>query len=172
MISDEPGDPSPGQPVRPIWDPENTRRLISFLASLLLLSLILAACAYSSVRGATEIDDPEDPDDEASSSSAYSETTEISLLDATVPSVPYKSIETNPKYKRSGGYSTMTEAISICAICKEFFQDNDEVRPLPCGHVYHSNCLIPWHLNQNHTCPLCKYRYLEEDTEQGGRSWS
>lgn len=58
---------------------------------------------------ATELDDPEDLLDETSSSSSYSETREISLLDAVAPPVAYKQTGVGARIKPLGGYSTFAE---------------------------------------------------------------
>ena len=42
----------------------------------------------------------------------------------------------------------------VCSICCEGMSS---ARITPCGHFYHQGCLQKW-LNDNTTCPLCKYR--------------
>lgn len=42
-----------------------------------------------------------------------------------------------------------------CIICMEPYQEQDELRILQCGHVFHKNCSEEW-LKMKHTCPLCK----------------
>ncbi|CAA7019960.1 unnamed protein product [Microthlaspi erraticum] len=42
-----------------------------------------------------------------------------------------------------------------CCICLAKYGDDEEVRELPCLHVFHVNCVDKW-LKINATCPLCK----------------
>lgn len=41
-----------------------------------------------------------------------------------------------------------------CAVCLSDFEQDDEVRRLPCGHTFHSGCVDKW-LTHNKVCPLC-----------------
>lgn len=45
------------------------------------------------------------------------------------------------------------ESVS-CSVCTEEFAENDTVRILPCGHIYHRRCIDPWFLDFGSTCPL------------------
>ena len=42
-----------------------------------------------------------------------------------------------------------------CIICMEEFQKNEKVKLLPCGHIFHDNCIKEWLMKQK-TCPFCK----------------
>jgi hypothetical protein len=44
---------------------------------------------------------------------------------------------------------------SSCSICLSDYQQGEELRYLPCNHVFHSECILPW-LKTNKTCPMCK----------------
>ena len=41
-----------------------------------------------------------------------------------------------------------------CSICTECFQERENVRVLPCSHIFHRHCIDPWLLNFSGTCPL------------------
>merc|ERR1719343_577889 len=40
-----------------------------------------------------------------------------------------------------------------CAICQDFMSAGEEVRRLPCAHMFHAECIARW-LHVKLTCPL------------------
>ncbi|XP_007009248.2 PREDICTED: probable E3 ubiquitin-protein ligase RHC2A [Theobroma cacao] len=58
-----------------------------------------------------------------------------------------------------------------CAVCKEQFELGTKVRNMPCNHLYHSNCILPW-LQLRNSCPVCRHELPaavgEEGSESGG----
>ncbi|KAH0449836.1 hypothetical protein IEQ34_020528 [Dendrobium chrysotoxum] len=44
---------------------------------------------------------------------------------------------------------------AVCCICLTKYVDNDDLRELPCGHFFHTECVDKW-LKINALCPLCK----------------
>ncbi|KAJ3709081.1 hypothetical protein LUZ61_012786 [Rhynchospora tenuis] len=44
---------------------------------------------------------------------------------------------------------------AVCCICLGKYANNDELRELPCLHVFHKDCVDKW-LKINALCPLCK----------------
>ncbi|KAG0680872.1 hypothetical protein C6P42_004596 [Pichia californica] len=44
----------------------------------------------------------------------------------------------------------------ICTICLDTFEDDDSVRGLICGHVFHQICIDPWLTTRSASCPICK----------------
>ncbi|XP_030457615.1 E3 ubiquitin-protein ligase At1g63170 [Syzygium oleosum] len=56
---------------------------------------------------------------------------------------------------------------AVCCICLSRYADNDELKELPCHHVFHVECIDKW-LKINASCPLCK----SEISESGGLSQS
>lgn len=41
-----------------------------------------------------------------------------------------------------------------CGICMDSFYDQEMVKKLPCGHIYHKDCLNQWMQTKN-KCPFC-----------------
>ncbi|KAG6519594.1 hypothetical protein ZIOFF_023088 [Zingiber officinale] len=52
---------------------------------------------------------------------------------------------------------------AVCAVCKDGILVNEIVKRLPCSHLYHKECILPW-LEIRNTCPLCRFE-LPTDSE-------
>jgi len=50
---------------------------------------------------------------------------------------------------------------TCCTICIEDFQDGDELKTLPCLHIYHKKCIDSW-LARDNSCPVCKHPIGEQ----------
>ncbi|XP_031621314.1 E3 ubiquitin-protein ligase Iruka [Contarinia nasturtii] len=42
-----------------------------------------------------------------------------------------------------------------CSVCWDNFERMELVRKLPCTHMYHEHCIVPW-LELHGTCPVCR----------------
>ncbi|KAL4950785.1 hypothetical protein BDW69DRAFT_51233 [Aspergillus filifer] len=58
--------------------------------------------------------------------------------------------------------SSHGDAHMECAVCMEDFDDDDSIRALTCGHIFHAACLDPWFTKRQARCPLCKTCYPPE----------
>ncbi|KAI3952883.1 hypothetical protein MKW92_035403 [Papaver armeniacum] len=44
---------------------------------------------------------------------------------------------------------------NACVICMDKFEAGTLVTYMPCSHIFHEACLVPW-LQENYFCPLCR----------------
>ncbi|XAR69011.1 Ubiquitin--protein ligase [Bertholletia excelsa] len=49
-----------------------------------------------------------------------------------------------------------------CAICREEMREGRDVCELPCEHLFHWICILPW-LRKTNTCPCCRRRLPTDD---------
>ncbi|KAK1284166.1 E3 ubiquitin-protein ligase RING1 [Acorus calamus] len=54
--------------------------------------------------------------------------------------------------------------ILVCAVCKDPMSINTEANQLPCSHLYHPSCILPW-LSSRNSCPICRYELPTDDPE-------
>lgn len=70
------------------------------------------------------------------------------------PPASQSSINAMPTVKMSE--RRLRSGDSHCPVCKESFELGSKAREMPCKHLYHSECIIPW-LEQHNSCPVCRY---------------
>ncbi|KAF9198994.1 E3 ubiquitin-protein ligase rnf13 [Haplosporangium sp. Z 27] len=46
-----------------------------------------------------------------------------------------------------------------CAICLEEYEVGEQLRELPCKHIFHTQCIDPWFKDIHSICPVCKRDY-------------
>ncbi|KAI6069954.1 RING finger protein 103 [Aix galericulata] len=44
-----------------------------------------------------------------------------------------------------------------CVVCLENFRHGCLLMGLPCGHVFHQNCIVMWLAGGRHCCPVCRW---------------
>ncbi|KAM4710441.1 E3 ubiquitin-protein ligase RNF103 [Discoglossus pictus] len=44
-----------------------------------------------------------------------------------------------------------------CVVCLENFENGSLLMGLPCGHVFHHNCIVMWLAGGRHCCPVCRW---------------
>ncbi|XP_044251605.1 E3 ubiquitin-protein ligase Arkadia [Drosophila takahashii] len=59
------------------------------------------------------------------------------------------------KYRRVRRPSETDEDAEKCAICLTLFEIENEVRRLPCMHLFHTDCVDQWLVTNKH-CPICR----------------
>ncbi|KAK9885105.1 hypothetical protein WA026_009327 [Henosepilachna vigintioctopunctata] len=50
-----------------------------------------------------------------------------------------------------------------CTVCLKMFCEKELAKQLPCNHLFHSECIMPW-LSKTNSCPLCRHE-METDDE-------
>ncbi|KAF8051752.1 hypothetical protein N665_1671s0010 [Sinapis alba] len=57
-----------------------------------------------------------------------------------------------------------SDSQSHCAVCKETFLLNSLARGMPCSHIYHPDCILPWLAIRN-SCPVCRHELPAEEED-------
>ena len=51
-----------------------------------------------------------------------------------------------------------------CTVCQEQFAAGDSAIEMPCHHVFHVDCLMPW-LERHNSCPTCRLELPTDDPD-------
>ncbi|GJN15889.1 hypothetical protein PR202_gb02834 [Eleusine coracana subsp. coracana] len=51
-----------------------------------------------------------------------------------------------------------------CAVCRDGVTAGQRVKWMPCSHLYHDECILPW-LQVRNSCPLCRFELPTDDPE-------
>ncbi|XP_042498173.1 E3 ubiquitin-protein ligase At1g63170-like [Macadamia integrifolia] len=73
-----------------------------------------------------------------------------------LPSWKYKQVDSHSGPGDAAEYNSDSENENLeCCICLARYKDKEEVRQLPCSHIFHQSCVDQW-LRIISSCPLCK----------------
>jgi hypothetical protein len=73
-----------------------------------------------------------------------------------LPSWKYKEVDSNLDLGNdTDSNSELSNEDPECCICLAKYKDKEELRQLPCTHVFHLKCVDHW-LRITSCCPLCK----------------
>jgi E3 ubiquitin-protein ligase RNF115/126 len=56
-----------------------------------------------------------------------------------------------------------------CSVCKDEFEVKQNLVYLPCKHIYHDECIMPW-LKERNSCPTCRFELPAEDDVDGKKN--
>ncbi|KAL6579449.1 hypothetical protein OROMI_009665 [Orobanche minor] len=66
--------------------------------------------------------------------------------------------------------SLLKSELAQCAVCKDDFEMGTVVKQMPCKHVYHQECILPW-LELHNSCPVCRFELPTDDPDyESGRT--
>lgn len=51
-----------------------------------------------------------------------------------------------------------------CSVCLTEVNKDEETILVPCGHMFHAQCIIKW-LEMHNTCPVCRYELPTDDAD-------
>uniref|UniRef100_A0A5B7BRV4 RING-type E3 ubiquitin transferase n=1 Tax=Davidia involucrata TaxID=16924 RepID=A0A5B7BRV4_DAVIN len=83
------------------------------------------------------------------------------------PPASKSAVEALPSIKADD--QLLSSDLAQCAVCKDDFERGMEVKQMPCKHVYHSDCILPW-LELHNSCPLCRYELPTDNPDYENRS--
>ncbi|CDW91571.1 ring finger protein [Stylonychia lemnae] len=49
----------------------------------------------------------------------------------------------------------------LCTVCQENMALGTKAMIMPCGHIFHPDCVLPW-LKEHNTCPVCRFELPTE----------
>lgn len=87
------------------------------------------------------------------------------------PPASKEVIKNLKRFKMNEEYCKKDEKSNLeyptCSVCLTELSKGDETVLIPCGHLYHDQCITKW-LDMHNTCPVCRYElpteYIDYET--------
>ncbi|CAA6662700.1 unnamed protein product [Spirodela intermedia] len=83
------------------------------------------------------------------------------------PPASKSAVESLPTIKITKELLVSDEA--QCAVCKDTFEVGEDAMQMPCKHLYHGDCILPW-LELHNSCPVCRYELPTDDPDYEQRA--
>ncbi|ERN09401.1 E3 ubiquitin-protein ligase RING1-like [Amborella trichopoda] len=83
------------------------------------------------------------------------------------PPASESAIDSLPEVRVSS--ELLNSDTSQCAVCKDAFEEGSFAKQLPCKHIYHGDCILPW-LELHNSCPVCRYELPTDDQDYERRN--
>ncbi|XP_059404341.1 E3 ubiquitin-protein ligase RNF181-like isoform X1 [Carassius carassius] len=58
----------------------------------------------------------------------------------------------------------LTDKALKCPVCLLEFEEQETVREMPCKHLFHAGCILPW-LSKTNSCPLCRLELATDNPD-------
>lgn len=71
------------------------------------------------------------------------------------PPAKKEAVEAMPTVEVSGDAAS-------CAVCLEDYTAGERTREMPCKHMFHAKCILPW-LEMHSSCPVCRFQLPAND---------
>lgn len=80
------------------------------------------------------------------------------------PPASVKALESLEKFKIDENRIKALGIENTCAVCKDEFIPGIECLKMPCSHLFHSDCILPW-LKERNSCPVCRFELPTDDED-------
>eukprot|EP00268_Persea_americana_P027631 TRINITY_DN2695_c0_g2_i1.p1 TRINITY_DN2695_c0_g2~~TRINITY_DN2695_c0_g2_i1.p1 ORF type:complete len:342 (+),score=45.53 TRINITY_DN2695_c0_g2_i1:201-1226(+) len=84
------------------------------------------------------------------------------------PPASKAAVEALPDVQVSGEELHSDSDSAQCAVCKDAFEPGVAAKQMPCRHMYHPDCILPW-LAMHNSCPVCRYELPTDDPDYESR---
>ncbi|XVF67014.1 hypothetical protein PTKIN_Ptkin10aG0086500 [Pterospermum kingtungense] len=78
------------------------------------------------------------------------------------PPASKSAIDSLPSVKISKNH--LNSEFNQCAVCMDEFEEGTQAKQMPCKHLYHKDCILPW-LELHNSCPVCRHELPTDDPD-------
>ncbi|XP_022763914.1 E3 ubiquitin-protein ligase RING1-like [Durio zibethinus] len=78
------------------------------------------------------------------------------------PPASKSAIDSLPSVKITKNH--LNSEFNQCAVCMDEFEEETEAKQMPCKHLYHKDCILPW-LELHNSCPVCRHELPTDDPD-------